>query len=270
MIAPNIINNKFLSWNKKHGAPYGNSYDFNPFKRYFKKILLHFKVHTFWGIASKFVGIFSFQINSSTRNFEYPWAYYSTKLNDTMSVLDIGGGMGGFQFVLAKDGINVTNIDPGDPEYRWKYQMSLFKKLNKAFGTRVNLIQRTIDKASLKSNNFDRIFCISVLEHLKSEERKVIMKEASRVLKKGGYFIITLDLFLDIFPFSNIIINKWGTNINILELIKDTGFTLVQGNRDELYGYPEFNVNTILSNLDKYLMGNSYPVLSQVFVLRKL
>jgi len=97
----------------------------------------------------------------------------------------------------------------------------------------------------------------------------MIMKEAFRVIKKGGYFICTLDLFLDIFPFSDKNTNKWGTNVNILELIMDTGFTLVQGSKDELYGFSEFNVKNILSNLSKYLIGNSYPVLSQVFVLQK-
>ena len=36
MLAPNIINDRFLLWNKKYGAPYGNNYESNLFKYYLK------------------------------------------------------------------------------------------------------------------------------------------------------------------------------------------------------------------------------------------
>jgi hypothetical protein len=40
------------------------------------------------------------------------------------------------------------------------------------------------------------------------------------------------------------------------------------GDRKELFGFPEFNADQILANLDKYLLG-SYPALTQLLVLKK-
>ncbi len=40
---------------------------------------------------------------------------------------------------------------------------------------------------------FDKVFCISVMEHLSEEEAFQGMKEMTRVLKKGGLLIVTMD-----------------------------------------------------------------------------
>ena len=43
--------------------------------------------------------------------------------------------------------------------------------------------------------------------------------------------------------------------------------TLVQGEKNGLYGFEEFNASKILSNLEKYYVGNYYPSLIQTLVL---
>jgi hypothetical protein len=44
---------------------------------------------------------------------------------------------------------------------------------------------------------------------------------------------------------------------------------IVIGNPKELFGFSPFSVDSILSNLEKYLIGQ-YPVLVQCLVLRKV
>src|SRR3954451_17219804 len=59
-------------------------------------------------------GPFAWQPNNTTREFEFPWAYEQiTSLGAGLTVLEIGGGMSGLQFVLARDGHRVINVDPG-------------------------------------------------------------------------------------------------------------------------------------------------------------
>jgi len=41
---------------------------------------------------------------------------------------------------------------------------------------------------------FDRVFCISVLEHLDQEEMNQSLREVRRVLRPGGLFIVTVDV----------------------------------------------------------------------------
>ncbi|HKK16229.1 MAG TPA: SAM-dependent methyltransferase, partial [Gammaproteobacteria bacterium] len=83
-----------------------------------------------------------------------------------------------------------------------------------------------------------------------------------------GYFIATVDLFLNLFPFSSRNENDFGFNVNIRELIKTAPFDLVKGSKSELFGFEEFNADQILSHLEKYFIG-TYPALAQCFVLRK-
>jgi hypothetical protein len=41
------------------------------------------------------------------------------------------------------------------------------------------------------------------------------------------------------------------------------------GKREELFGFPEFDPEKILSDLSRYMLGNGYPALAQLLVLRK-
>jgi hypothetical protein len=49
-------------------------------------------------------GLFGFQPNNSTHEFEYPWAFYVAPLSSGLHVLEIGGAMSEFQFALARAG----------------------------------------------------------------------------------------------------------------------------------------------------------------------
>jgi hypothetical protein len=58
-------------------------------------------------------------------------------------------------------------------------------------------------------------------------------------------------------------------NQNLRKLIDDQRWRMEAGDRNCLHGFPEFNADFILSNLEKYLIG-SYPALAQCVVLRRI
>lgn len=213
------------------------------------------------------MGPFAIQPNNTTRRFEYPWAFHATPLDAGMRVLEIGGGLSGFQFALDRHGCAVVNIDPGleAKGIGWRCDNASMARLNQLFGTSVELRNTVISDAQLAPESFDRAFSVSVLEHLPDRD---CMRYAYDCLRPGGYFVLTVDLFLNVAPFTSKLSNKYGKNVSIKWLTELAPFELAQGNRRELYGFSEFNPEHILCGLEKYFIG-SYPALVQCVVLRK-
>lgn len=220
------------------------------------------------------VGIFAFQPNSSTRTFEYPWAYHVADLRRSMQVMDLGGALSGFPFVLDKMGMSVTVVDPfvrcgpgveypEDPEV-------LMGRLNGIFGTHVALRRAKLENAGLPAASFDRVFCISVLEHLSQQEAEQTIEGIRRVLKPNGLLVLTIDLFLNIAPFGPERANIYGQNLNVKNLVTRSGMEMIWGEKKELLGYPEFDAAQIRADQNKFLKGRSYPVLVQTCVLKNI
>ena len=157
-------------------------------------------------------GPFGIQPNSTTRTYEYPWAYYTAELNTPKRILEIGGSLSGLQFVLSGEGHQVINVDPGMSAagVGWPSDEAGIRRLNSWFHTSVVLKSTTIRKANLTDNYYDLVLSISVLEHLPAEDIREVMEHAYRCLKPGGRFIITLDLFLNLQPFTSRASNEWG------------------------------------------------------------
>lgn len=260
MIAPKRLPAPYADWNRRQGAPFGRNIRFGG-------VLQKIVPASFY---QKWRGPFAIQPNNTTREFEYPWAFHATPLSRGMSVLEIGGGLGGFQFALSRAGCRVVNVDPGlqAEGLGWKCDVATIQALNRCFATSVQLFQTTMEKAGLQADSFDRIFSISVIEHLAPEELAGVMKEAHRVLRPGGSFVLTVDLSLNLSPFTSRSTNQFGRNVNLKELVSNAPFLLEQGNPEELYGFPGFSADRIQSNLENYFVG-SYPVLVQCFVLKK-
>ena len=248
MLLRNKPDELYQKWNSKWGAPFGKEYSPKPtifstlsLIRCINKQNLVVKLQLF----ANLFGMVAFERNNSNRVFEYPWAFFATSLDSAMNVLEIGGGFSGLQFVLAKHVSEVTNIDPMINGHTRLRNQTLFNKLNSAFQTNVKLLQPKIQKVELKSNYFDRVFCISVLEHLNDQDRSAIMKYTHQMLRPGGFFILSIDLFLDLVPFSNKRKNQYGTNASVYELFKQQNFRLASGKPAELYGFPNFNHKVI-------------------------
>jgi ubiquinone/menaquinone biosynthesis C-methylase UbiE len=138
---------------------------------------------------------------SGPRHWEYPWAIEHSNLSRKMSVLDVGCGTSLFPMYLANRGHSVTAIDPNS------VQMTMVSPfLARLVPARLDYqIGNAID-LDFADSVFDRVYCISVLEHLEEEIRGgrrvnhhlknldvIAIREMLRVLKPGGLLAITLD-----------------------------------------------------------------------------
>ncbi len=116
-----------------------------------------------------------------SRRFEYPWACHYGKFDPFRWVLDAAGGDSPFQTHLASLGCQVVNADH-DPS-RWP------KKPPKG----VLYAEADLrDLSCFADDVFDRVACISVLEHIGDCGRA--LDELWRVLKCGGRLLLTLDV----------------------------------------------------------------------------
>ena len=84
------------------------------------------------------------------------------------------------------------------------------------------------------------------------------------LLRPGALVVLTIDLFLNLIPFSSRSTNVWGTNASVAWIDELLGYTMVAGDRAELYGYDEFSTDRILAQLEEYAMGAGYPQLAQL------
>lgn len=247
-------------WNRRWGAPHGRSL--------VRK--LPRKLRSLPGVA-QLVGPFGFQPNSDTRVLEYPWAYEALQLSPGMRVLEIGGSNSGFQFVLDRAGCSVVNVDPGKAAHGvgWPVTPEFTARLNRRFGAGVELRNCFIEDAKLADASFDRALSISTIEHIPKSEIPGILGHVRRALKPGGLFVVTVDLFLDLAPFTEVTENRWGINVPIRWLVEQSGLELVVGQPDELYGYEGFDPAQVNSLRERYYVGTAWPVMVQALVLRK-
>ena len=130
-----------------------------------------------------------------SRQWEYPFVYEKISIfaskNSGFSMLDAGSGFTFFPFYLASQ-FEQAKI----------YCCDNNRALTKAFHQR-NRINRSdvhFSIADLKSLNyeseqFDMIYCISVLEHTDDYDR--VVREFHRILKPGGQLVVTFDISLD-------------------------------------------------------------------------
>lgn len=251
----------FLEWNQKWQAPVGPSWGNS----------LNFE-DKFQAETARRLGPFAYQPNNTTRVLEYPWAFERMAVLPGLNVLEIGGALSGLQFALAQHGAKVTNVDPfrdygGADDYPTNPE-TLHAQLNGYFRTDVKLERATLTERRFEPESFDRAVCVSTIEHMPADEICQTMREVRRILKPWALFVLTVDLFLDLFPFTREHRNRWGTNVSIRWLLQQSRLKLVWGNRNELFGYSEFNAEQIKSHLDEYMVGE-YPALVQLLVLRK-
>lgn len=145
-------------------------------------------------------------VSSSTlpypvRRTEYPWAISQANLDRPMKILDIGSGVSLLPIYLATKGHEVLSIDNDDI-----LMNRVSPLLAKWCDTKVRYGEGDVTKLKFEDNTFDRVFCISVLEHLEEEKvngkyvnyRKrnldiLAIKEMLRVLKPNGLLIMTFD-----------------------------------------------------------------------------
>jgi SAM-dependent methyltransferase len=74
------------------------------------------------------------------------------------------------------------------PNYLWNFTQD-----PNNLGFKIKFFAESLDKMHFEDNFFDKVFCISVVEHLSERTAFRGMREMARVLKKGGLLIVTVD-----------------------------------------------------------------------------
>ena len=132
-----------------------------------------------------------------SRLWEYPFALLAADLRPGLACADVGCGRTPFTIYLSRQpGIQVTGFDPdvtGD-EVR-----------SSAFGVNADFVRRTgldihacgMTRLEAPDNYYDRVFCLSVIEHLEASVARAGMREMARILKPGGRLIVTVDVAID-------------------------------------------------------------------------
>lgn len=145
----------------------------------------------------------------SYKHWDNPWAISNANLKQDMKVLDCGSGRGVLQFYLASKGVEVHAVDISHSRSRLfkKMQQVLRKinirydpdpyvahgKLNRKYHVNVRFKHESAESLSFPDNFFDRVFCISVIEHMGDGVLKRSIHEIERVLKPGGLLLLTFD-----------------------------------------------------------------------------
>ncbi|MEI6515997.1 MAG: class I SAM-dependent methyltransferase [bacterium] len=132
----------------------------------------------------------------ASRLWEFPFAIQEADLSPGMTCADIGCGRTPFTIYLDRIArCKVTGFDPDVFETGDRH---------KAFGVPQEFIQRTgltikrsgMDQIDVPDNFFDRVFCISVIEHVEALTARKGIREMARILKPGGRLILTMDVEL--------------------------------------------------------------------------
>ncbi len=250
MLARRDVPPAYQEWNNTWGSPWGHRARAAPFDGGRSETLTEYLDRLPERVRTPILrnprlnrtrGPFAFQPNTSTRGYEYPWAFHQVHELGPSRVLEIGGALSGLQFVLAKSGHEVHNVDPFLDYGTGQYETDPIVEhaaLNRSFGTHVVLHRSTLPEANL-TGQFSAVLCISTIEHLSEEDIASTLARAKEVLAPGGLLVLTVDLFLNLEPFSDRKTNQWGNNTSIAWLEELVGFEMVVGIRSELYGYPE-------------------------------
>lgn len=141
-----------------------------------------------------------------SRPYEYAWA--SSFVNNQHTVLDAGCGLGHpFKYYLSDLCARVYACDLDD---RLLSKLEILIDIYSLVGEKVFafpleylrkpiLSKQDISATLYDDAMFDRIFCISVLEHMPDDDLLKALREFKRILKQDGLIAITLDYpYLDL------------------------------------------------------------------------
>lgn len=196
----------------------------------------------------------------AARLWEYPFAILSAELEPGLTCADIGCGMTPFSIFLKEEArCDVTGFDP-----------DFFSGVerNRAFGvsadflnkTGLKVIQSKMECITAEASSFDRVFCISVIEHVSADVAYKGIQEMARILKPGGLAIITCDVNLfTVMNEANPMSLMWESGLlprGALQLqwpLKRLGIFFKRNEPADVFGFvlekPDYEVETAYSGI---------------------
>lgn len=144
------------------------------------------------------------------KHLEYPWAVVYGNFKPGMRVLDAGSGRGILQYYLARKGCRMSACDIDGFRSRKFLKLHRFfhrlrlapapdltsrlRKNARFFGVEVDYHIEPMQSLTWPDATFDRVYSISVLEHIQPPEEQLrAVQQMARVLKPGGLMLLTLD-----------------------------------------------------------------------------
>lgn len=115
---------------------------------------------------------------------------YTKQASHPLKILDIGCGIVPMCNRFSLQGHDVFGCDPikDDIEFVTTHQ------LNDVYGSNVTYTHAYGEKLAFEDESFDIVYMASVLEHIPTGNDELVIREALRVLKRGGLFVITTDV----------------------------------------------------------------------------
>ncbi|MEA5509373.1 class I SAM-dependent methyltransferase [Crocosphaera sp. UHCC 0190] len=123
------------------------------------------------------------------RIIELPLTWYLLEPDQKHKILDISSPKLLSLFLSANNYNNLTISDISD------YFVKDFEKYAKKFAISPEIAVFDAKSIPYPENTFDRVFSVSVLEHVPDTGDMEIVKDVARVLKPGGIFVITLPAY---------------------------------------------------------------------------
>lgn len=145
--------------------------------------------HTIWGGEEHHLGIYRTPEDSvyeASRRTIGHMAHYCRTLGENTTVLDLGSGMGGTARYLAETfGCMVVGLNLSEAEN------NLHRKKNKERGLdhMIDVVDGNFESVPYSDASFDVVWSQDAILH--SPDRRQVLSEAARVLKKGGEFVFT-------------------------------------------------------------------------------
>lgn len=123
-----------------------------------------------------------------SRQVEWPWAIRAGELAPEHRVLEVGGGWSVLKYAVANRCKHLYSLEV-NTEFIARTQSSIDKL---GLAHKITQVPGDARKLPFMDDTFDRVFCISVLEHIE-ENRELALSEMIRVLKPGGALLLTMD-----------------------------------------------------------------------------
>jgi len=128
-----------------------------------------------------------------SREWEYPWAVLNARCQPGMSCVDLGCGGSPLLPYLARLGCACWGVDLNFAS-EGQHTLRGFIADPGTLWPAITWVRRSMSDTGLPGASMDRVFCISVLEHVTPQEADATFAEVARLLRPRGLALVTTDV----------------------------------------------------------------------------